>query len=67
VNKKKKYRYSSVNGDISIDLNPNGSKMNINGILNKNGNVLGILPTLERYIDIVLCKTNGIEIFDLIS
>src|SRR2546423_4680056 len=37
------FRYSTENGDISADANPNGSAGNIAGIINKTGNVLGMM------------------------
>ena len=43
-------RYSSKNGDVSQDYNPNGSIENIAGICNKNGNVFGLMPHPERAV-----------------
>lgn len=53
------FKYSSINGDTDITINPNGSRQNIAGILNKNGNVLGMMPHPERACDPVLGKTDG--------
>lgn len=47
-NKQIAFRYSSPQGDISTDYNPNGSLYNIAGIINKEGNVLGMMPHPER-------------------
>lgn len=57
------FRYSSEVGDISNESNPNGSLSNIAGIINKNGNILGMMPHPERCCDPVLNKTDGSLIF----
>ncbi len=60
------FKYSSGDGTISEDFNPNGSTMNIAGIINKTGNVLGMMPHPERACDPVLGKTDGQLIFNSI-
>ncbi len=57
------FRYSDSSGIISDEVNPNGSLMNIAGIINKKGNVLGMMPHPERACDPVLNKTDGQLIF----
>ncbi len=57
------FRYCSPDGAADQLFNPNGSKNNIAGIINKNGNVLGMMPHPERCADNVLRKTDGIGIF----
>lgn len=57
------FRYSSGNGDISKDYNPNGSINNIAGIINKNKNVLGMMPHPERSCESILGSTDGNYIF----
>lgn len=57
------FKYSSSDGDINDLYNPNGSVMNIAGIINKRGNVLGMMPHPERACDIILGKTDGTLIF----
>ena len=42
------FRYSSPEGCIDRENNPNGSLNNIAGITNSEGNVLGMLPPPER-------------------
>ncbi len=42
------FRYSSDNGSFNEEYNFNGSTMNIAGIMNKEGNVLGMMPHPER-------------------
>lgn len=57
------FRYSDANGNINDEVNPNGSLLNIAGIINKKGNVLGMMPHPERACDSVLGKTDGQFIF----
>jgi len=57
------FRYCSVDGRITNESNPNGSVFNIAGIMNKKGNVLGMMPHPERSSDPILGKTDGSYIF----
>ncbi|MCS7053676.1 MAG: phosphoribosylformylglycinamidine synthase subunit PurQ [Ignavibacterium sp.] len=57
------FKYCGPDGDLSEDFNPNGSMMNIAGIINKRGNVLGMMPHPERACDPILRKTDGQFIF----
>ena len=57
------FKYSESDGLITDNANPNGSIMNIAGIVNKPGNVLGMMPHPERSSDSVLGKTDGRLIF----
>ena len=57
------FRYSDKNGNVSKDVNPNGSLNNIAGICNKEGNVLGMMPHPERYSDENLGCNEGLGIF----
>jgi len=57
------FRYSEKDGSITDSANPNGSVKNIAGIINKSGNVLGMMPHPERSSDSVLGKTDGSLIF----
>jgi len=57
------FKYCSENGDISHEANPNGSINNIAGIINKNGNVLGMMPHPERYSDMILGCSDGLQVF----
>ncbi|GAB4294897.1 MAG: phosphoribosylformylglycinamidine synthase subunit PurQ [Ignavibacteriaceae bacterium] len=57
------FRYSTREGEINNTCNPNGSLNNIAGIINKSGNVLGMMPHPERASDSVLGKTDGNFIF----
>jgi len=57
------FKYSSSDGTVAEGYNPNGSKSNIAGIINKNGNVLGMMPHPERCSDILLGNDDGLGIF----
>lgn len=57
------FKYCTGDGAIIKEANPNGSVMNIAGIMNKNGNVMGMMPHPERSSDSVLGKTDGSLIF----
>ncbi len=61
------FRYSNENGEISKDTNPNGSQLNIAGIINKRGNILGMMPHPERACDPVLGNTDGQFIFESVA
>lgn len=58
------FRYSSAMGEIDEASNPNGSLNNIAGIINKQGNILGMMPHPERASDPVLGATDGRKIFE---
>ncbi|MCX8084847.1 MAG: phosphoribosylformylglycinamidine synthase subunit PurQ [Calditerrivibrio sp.] len=57
------FRYCSESGVVDEESNPNGSVYNIAGIINKNGNVLGMMPHPERASERVLGSEDGIHIF----
>ena len=61
------FRYCDVNGNVDIKHNPNGSLDNIAGIVNRKGNILGMMPHPERCCDPVLKKTDGASIFKSIA
>ncbi len=42
------FRYATAEGDACREANPNGSLHNIAGIVNREGNVLGMMPHPER-------------------
>lgn len=46
--------------------NPNGSMENIAGIINKQGNVLGMMPHPERAVDQMFGSEDGLKIFQSI-
>lgn len=57
------FRYCEHDGAITPRANPNGSRNNIAGIINEEGNVFGIMPHPERAADPVLGHTDGQQIF----
>ncbi len=58
------FRYCSKDGEISCDSNPNGSLQNIAGVVNKNRNVLGLMPHPERCSEKILNSIDGKRIFE---
>jgi phosphoribosylformylglycinamidine synthase subunit PurQ / glutaminase len=58
------FRYTDTSGNQAVDANPNGSQNNIAGILNKNRNVLGMMPHPERLADAELGGEDGKRMFD---
>ena len=61
------FRYSDEDGNVSDENNPNGSQLNIAGIVNKNGNIMGMMPHPERACDPTLGRTDGQQIFKSIA
>lgn len=57
------FRYCSIDGKIDEANNPNGSLNNIAGIVNREGNVLGMMPHPERAADAMLGLTDGSPLF----
>jgi|SRR3972149_612782 len=60
------FRYSTQQGVITAEANPNGSLGNIAGICNPEGNVLGMMPHPERCAEDILGNTDGRLIFNSI-
>jgi phosphoribosylformylglycinamidine synthase subunit PurQ / glutaminase len=56
-------RYCDQLGEINPDSNPNGSANNIAGIINEQGNVLGMMPHPERASDRAIGSTDGLGMF----
>ena len=57
------FRYVDAEGEATDAANPNGSWHNIAGIINDNGNVLGMMPHPERAMEELLGCTDGIGVF----
>jgi phosphoribosylformylglycinamidine synthase len=57
------FRYCSADGRVDEQSNPNGSLDNIAGIVNKQGNVLGMMPHPERSAERALGSACGHLIF----
>ncbi len=57
------FRYATPEGRITPEANPNGSVANIAGVINRQGNVLGMMPHPERAIEPLLGSSDGQWIF----
>lgn len=57
------FRYCGPDGEITAEANPNGSTDNIAGIMNEEGNVMGLMPHPERVCDPILGHVDGQKIF----
>ena len=66
ANKQIVFRYCSKEGFTDDKCNPNGTLDNIAGIINKQGNVLGMMPHPERSVEPLLGSTDGLFIFNSI-
>ena len=57
------FRYTTPEGEVTPEANPNGSLENIAGICNEGRNVLGMMPHPERAAEPELGMTDGARIF----
>ncbi len=57
------FRYCDSDGAVTAGANPNGSVNNIAGIVNREGNVLGMMPHPERRCDPLLGDPDGAPLF----
>jgi phosphoribosylformylglycinamidine synthase len=57
------FRYCTPAGQVDAAANPNGSARGIAGIIDANGNVLGMMPHPERAVDPLLGPTDGLGLF----
>ncbi|QUV81847.1 phosphoribosylformylglycinamidine synthase subunit PurQ [Chloracidobacterium sp. D] len=57
------FRYVDATGQPTPAANPNGSLHNIAGILNAEGNVLGLMPHPERACEEALGSSDGLRFF----
>ena len=60
------FRYSTADGNVTEEANPNGSLGNIAGVLNAQGNVMGMMPHPERCCEASIGGTDGAVIFESI-
>src|SRR5262245_60401253 len=58
------FRYVTREGDATEAGNPNGATNNIAGIINEQGNILGLMPHPERAVEALLGSTDGVGIFE---
>ena len=54
------FRYCTREGEVTPEANPNGSLRNIAGIVNQQGNVLGMMPHPERASESLMGGTDGL-------
>jgi phosphoribosylformylglycinamidine synthase subunit PurQ / glutaminase len=54
------FRYCGEGGEVTDQVNPNGSRNSIAGICNREGNVLGMMPHPERAVEEQLGSTDGL-------
>lgn len=57
------FRYSTPDGALTDEANPNGSVNNIAGIVNDAGNVCGLMPHPERCVEPLLGGDDGRLVF----
>lgn len=60
------FKYCDAGGNVTPESNPNGSSRGIAGILNEQGNVLGMMPHPERASEAILGRTDGVKLFESI-
>ncbi|HVE77293.1 MAG TPA: phosphoribosylformylglycinamidine synthase subunit PurQ [Gemmatimonadaceae bacterium] len=58
------FRYVNAAGEADSRANPNGSMRGIAGIVNRTGNVLGMMPHPERAVDKLLGSDDGLPLFE---
>ncbi len=58
------FRYVGAGSDVDLAWNPNGSMRAIAGIVNEQGNVLGMMPHPERAVDALLGSADGRALFE---
>ena len=57
------FRYADANGNVTPEINPNGSINNIAGIVNEQGNVMGMMPHPEKACEKLIGGDDGNIIF----
>lgn len=58
------FRYCDESGHVTDEANPNGSSAGIAGLLNEDGNVLGMMPHPERCSEALLGGVDGAPLFE---
>lgn len=57
------FTYCDANGQETREANPNGALANIAGVINKQRNVLGMMPHPERVSEAILGGEDGYKVF----
>lgn len=58
------FRYSTIDGAVTEEANPNGSVRGIAGIVNEAGNVCGLMPHPERCVEAMIGGDDGRFVFE---
>ncbi len=58
------FRYTTAEGEITDETNPNGSIHNIAGLCNEARNVVGMMPHPERACESALGSADGLVVFE---
>ena len=58
------FRYTTEEGAVTAEANPNGSIHNIAGIVNEKGNVMGLMPHPERCAEELIGSGDGLKVFE---
>ncbi|MEJ5228878.1 MAG: phosphoribosylformylglycinamidine synthase subunit PurQ [Pseudothermotoga sp.] len=61
------FRYCDEKGNTTEFANPNGSLLNIAGVINEHGNVLGLMPHPERCSEEILGSSDGRKLFESVA
>jgi phosphoribosylformylglycinamidine synthase subunit PurQ / glutaminase len=61
------FRYVDDEGNASDAGNANGSLNNIAGIINEQGNILGLMPHPERSVELLLGSADGLPLFESLA
>jgi phosphoribosylformylglycinamidine synthase len=58
------FRYTTAQGEVTDDANPNGSVNNIAGLCNDTRNVVGLMPHPERACELAIGSADGLVLFE---
>ena len=61
------FRYCDAQGNVTPESNPNGSLNHIAGIVNRRGNVIGMMPHPDRAIEALLGSVDGLPFFESLA
>ena len=61
------YRYVNAGGEVVPEANPNGSTANIAGVMNREKNVLGLMPHPERAAESVVGSSDGLVLLQALA
>ena len=61
------FRYCDPSGGITVAANRNGSLNSIAGVYSEGGNVLGMMPHPENFVEDLIGGTDGRGLFDSLA